>query len=89
MKEISRTSQFKRDVKRLQRQGRDLEKLRRVLEALVKGERPAARYRDHVLVGQYKGTRECHIGPDWLLVYESAESEIVLIRTGSHSDLFM
>ena len=46
------------------------------------------KYRDHVLVGQYKGTRECHIEPDWLVIYELAETEIVLIRTGSHSDLF-
>jgi mRNA interferase YafQ len=88
MKAIRRTSQFKRDVKRMQRQGRELEKLKRVLESLVQGEPLAARYRDHVLVGQYKGTRECHIEPDWLLIYELGEAEIVLIRTGSHSDLF-
>jgi len=88
MKTIRRTSQFKRDVKRMQRQGKDLEKLKAVLENLVKGEELAPRYRDHVLVGQYRGTRECHLEPDWLLIYELAESEIVLIRTGSHSDLF-
>jgi mRNA interferase YafQ len=88
MKAIRRTSQFKRDVKRMQRQGREVEKLKRVLEALVKGEPLAAKHRDHVLVGQYKGTRECHIEPDWLLIYELGEAEIVLIRTGSHSDLF-
>lgn len=88
MKTVSRTSQFKRDVKRIQRQGKDLEKLKRVVESLVKGESLAQAYRDHVLVGQYKGTRECHLEPDWLLVYELAENEIVLIRTGSHSDLF-
>jgi mRNA interferase YafQ len=88
MKAIRRTSQFKRDVKRMQRQGREIEKLKRVLEALVKGEPLAAKHRDHVLVGQYKGTRECHLEPDWLLIYELGEAEIVLIRTGSHSDLF-
>ena len=88
MKTIRRTSRFKRDAKRMQRQGRELEKLKRVLETLVKGEPLAAKYRDHVLVGQYKGTRECHIEPDWLLIYELAETEFVLIRTGSHSDLF-
>ena len=88
MKAVRRTSGFKRDVKRMQRQGRELEKLKRVLETLVKGEPLAERYRDHVLVGQYKGTRECHMGPDWLLIYELAETEIVLIMTGSHSDLF-
>ena len=88
MKAIRRTSQFKRDVKRMLRQGREVEKLKGVLEALVKGEPMAAAHRDHVLVGQYKGTRECHIEPDWLLIYELGETEIVLIRTGSHSDLF-
>ena len=88
MKTIRRTSQFRRDVKRMQRQGREAQKLKRALEALVKGEPLAAKYRDHVLVGQYKGARECHIVPDWLLIYELAETEIILIRTGSHSDLF-
>ena len=88
MKAIRRTSQFKRDVKRMQRQGREVEKLKRVLEALVKSEPLATKHGDHVLVGQYRGTRECHIEPDWLLIYELAETEIVLIRTGSHSDLF-
>ncbi len=85
---IKRTSQFKRDVKRMRRQGRDLVKLRDLLASLVRGDGLAAVHRDHVLVGQYKGTRECHIEPDWLLIYELAENEIVLIRTGSHSDLF-
>jgi mRNA interferase YafQ len=88
MKAVRRTPQFKRDVKRMQRQGKDLTKLKRLLESLIQGEGLSARHRDHVLVGQYKGTRECHIEPDWLLIYELAESEIVLIRTGSHSDLF-
>jgi mRNA interferase YafQ len=72
----------------MKQRGKDSEKLKKVLQVLVRGEKLASRYRDHVLVGQYKGTRECHIEPDWLLIYELAESEIVLIRTGSHSDLF-
>lgn len=88
MKTIRRTPQFRRDVKRLQRQGRDMEKLKVALRMLMGGERLAATYRDHVLVGQYKGTRECHIEPDWLLIYELGDTEILLIRTGSHSDLF-
>jgi mRNA interferase YafQ len=88
MRTIRRTSQFKRDVKQMQGRGKDLGKLKEVLESLVKGEKLSQEYRDYVLVGQYKGTRECHIEPDWLLIYELAESEIVLIRTGSHSDLF-
>ena len=88
MRTIRRTSEFKRDVKQMQRQGKDLGKLKKVLESLVKDEKLSQKYRDHVLVGQYKGTRECHIEPDWLLIYELGETEIVLIRTGSHPDLF-
>lgn len=88
MKAIRRTLQFKQDVKRMQRQGKDLDKLKNVLASLAEGEELSPEYRDHVLVGQYKGTRECHLEPDWLLIYEQAESECVLIRTGSHSDLF-
>lgn len=88
MKTIRRTSRFKRDVKHMQGRGRELEKLKRVLETLVKGEPLATGYRDHVLVGQYKGTRECHIEPDWSLIHELGETEIVPIRTGTHSDLF-
>jgi len=88
MKTIRRTSQFKRDVRRMQRHGKDMGKLKGALQTLVKGEPLPALHRDHVLVGQYRGTRECHIEPDWLMIYELAETEIVLIRTGSHSDLF-
>ena len=87
IKTTSRTSQFKRDVKWMKQRGKDLDKLKKI-QALVRGEKLASKYRDHVLVGQYKGTRECHIEPDWLLIYELAEGEIVFIRTGSHSDLF-
>jgi len=88
MKRIQRTSQFKKDVKRLEKRGKDLSKLKEALQALVSGVELAAPYRDHVLVGQYKGSRECHLEPDWLLIYERTETELVLIRTGSHSDLF-
>ena len=87
MKGIRLTAQFKWDIKRLQ-QGKNLEKLKTVLASLVNEQILPSQYRDHVLVGQYKGTRECRIAPDWLLVYELAEGEIILIRTGSHPDLF-
>ena len=88
MKTIRRTSQFKRDIKALERRGEALGSLRGVLEILLAGEELSSMHRDHVLVGQYRGTRECHIGPDWLLIYERTDNEIILIRTGSHSDLF-
>ena len=68
--------------------GKKFEIFKELIEKLVVGDPLEAKYRDHVLVGQYRGTRECHIEPDWLLIYEATESELVLIRTGTHSDLF-
>lgn len=88
MRTIKRTSQFKKDVRRMKKQGKGLSKLKEVLEKIISGQELEAKYRDHVLVGQYRGTRECHIEPDWLLVYELAQNEVVLIRTGTHADLF-
>lgn len=88
MKQLSRTNQFKRDAKRQQKRGKDFTDFKSVIEQLLVEQELAARYRDHTLVGQYKGTRECHIAPDWLLIYEMTDTEIILIRTGTHSDLF-
>ena len=88
MRTIHRTSQFKKDVKRMGKRGKKFEELKDVIRLLAVDEKLAAKYRDHVLVGQYKGTRKCHIEPDWLLIYELAESELVLVRTGTHADLF-
>jgi len=88
MKRIRRTSQFKKDVKRMKRRGKDSSTFKEILEKIVGGQTLEPKYRDHVLGGQYRGTRECHIAPDWLLIYELSESEVVLIRTGTHADLF-
>jgi len=88
MRTVRRTSQFKKDVERMKRRGKDLSRLKEVLEKIISGQQLEAKYRDHVLVGQYQGTRECHIKSDWLLIYELAQSEVVLIRTGTHADLF-
>lgn len=88
MRTIQRTSQFKKDVKRLKKRGKKFEDFKEVIKILSKGENLEAKFRDHILSGQYKGTRECHIEPDWLLIYELTDSELVLVRTGSHSDLF-
>jgi len=85
---IYRTSQFKKDVKRLIKRGKKFKEFKGVISKLSVGETLEAKYRDHILTGQYKGTRECHIEPDWLLIYELTESELVLVRTGTHSDLF-
>ncbi len=88
MRTIRRTTQFKKDVKRMKKRGKDVRKLREVVEKITKGRELEAKYRDHVLVGQYRGTRECHLEPDWLLIYELGQEEVVLIRTGTHADLF-
>jgi mRNA interferase YafQ len=88
MRTIKRTSQFKKDVKLAKRRGKQFVDFKLVIEQLALGQPLSARYRDHVLAGGYKGTRECHIEPDWLLIYELTEDELILIRTGSHADLF-
>ncbi|MDI9470723.1 MAG: type II toxin-antitoxin system YafQ family toxin [Bacillota bacterium] len=88
--EVKFTNQFKKDLKLAKKQGKDLNKLYDVIDLLAKGERLEARYRDHALTGDYKETRECHIEPDWLLVYEHIIDVLVLMlyRLGSHSELF-
>lgn len=88
IKTLLRTSRFKRDAKLAKRRGKNLDKLRWVIDKLKAGEVLEAGFRDHPLVGGYKGSRECHIEPDWLLIYEATDEQIILIRTGTHADLF-
>ena len=82
------TRQFERDLRLLQRRGKDIEKLKQVLKALINEELLAERYRDHPLKGNYRNRRECHVEPDWLLIYKLNNEEIIFDRTGAHSDLF-
>ena len=84
------TAQFKKDVKRMQKQNKDMQLLWDVVEKLANGISLPDEYRDHMLSGNFKGIRECHIQPDWLLIYETTDKELVLylLRTGTHSDLF-
>ena len=86
--EIRRTTQFRRDAKLLRKQGLDLSKLDNVIRKLVEEETLEERYRDHALVGNWKGYRECHIAPDWLLIYKIEHNELLLATTGSHANLF-
>jgi mRNA interferase YafQ len=88
MKIIQRTSQFKKDVKRLQKRGKDMLLLKEIVILLANNQSLEAKYRDHPLFGNYSGTRECHISPDWLLLYQASDADLVSIRTGSHADLF-
>jgi len=88
--EVKFTNQFKKDFKLAKKQNKDLNKLFDVVNILAEGGILEAKYRDHDLSGEYKGTRECHIEPDWLLVYEIQNDILVLIlyRLGTHSELF-
>ena len=81
---------FKKDYKRIKKRGRNIEKLKHVIELLASGQKLDQKYRDHELTGNYKNFRECHIDPDWLLIYQIENEELILIlsRTGTHSDLF-
>jgi mRNA interferase YafQ len=88
MKTITRTTRFDKDVKKMKKRGKSFEDFKRVIEKLAKDVTLEPKYRDHKLVGNYTGIRECHIEPDWLLVYMNSEEELLLVRTGSHADLF-
>jgi len=88
MRSIRRDTQFKRDVKRLLKRGKDMNKLKEIIDGLVRAQELPARTRDHQLKGTLKDCRECHIEGDWVLIYRIEGSELCLIRTGSHSDLF-
>ena len=84
------TTQFRKDLKRIKKRGLNLNSLKFVLDTLQKQEPLPLKYRDHALVGNYKGFRECHIEPDWLLSDTVSSEKLILTaaRTGSHSDLF-
>ena len=86
---IKRTTQFKKDVKLMLKQGKDIQSLLDVVEMLRTDTPLPDKYHDHALTGHWIGKRECHIDPDWLLVYEKCEDILLLtlIRTGSHSSI--
>lgn len=84
------TTKFKRDVKLCKKQGKDMDKFKTIHEALILGKSLPIRNKDHFLTGSWHGYRECHIEPDWLLIYLVNEQEklIEYVRMGSHSNLF-
>lgn len=88
-RKIKRTSQFKKDVKLMLRQGRQLEPLLDVVDKLQNDTPLPPELKDHPLVGNWRGKREGHIEPDWLLIYEKTDSVLLLtlIRTGTHSEI--
>lgn len=81
---------FKKDFKRIVRRGYDIHLLEEVIEILADGQHLPPKYKDHCLTGNYSDCRECHITPDWLLIYQINDNELILYltRTGTHSDLF-
>jgi mRNA interferase YafQ len=85
---IVQTSSFKKDFKKILKQGKNLELIKEVIIKLSIPDVLDKKYRDHLLSGNYKNKREFHIAPDWLLIYEIQDDELVLYRTGSHSELF-
>ena len=87
---LKTTAQFRKDYKRLKKRGYNLNLLEEVIQFLLEEKPLAEKFRDHALAGKYTGFRECHILPDWLLVYQIDSEMLFLIvsRTGTHSDLF-
>ena len=88
MRSIRRDTQFKRDVNRIIKRHKDVNKLKDIIKRLANAEKLPPQNKDHQLKGTLKDCRECHVEPDWLLVYRIEGSELCLIRTGTHSDLF-
>ena len=86
---VIRTSRFKKEYRLMQRRGEDMELLHRIIDLLAQGKPLPEKHRDHAMTGNFAGTRECHVKPDWLLVYQIEKSILVLtlMRTGTHSDL--
>ena len=88
MLNIRDKKQFRKDYRKLKSSGKDLTKLAVVIDTLAAEEPLPESFRDHALVGNYVGCRECHVSPDWLLIYQTTQTELILMRTGSHSELF-
>lgn len=90
MYSIRPTTKFQKDLKRIEKRGYNISLLTEVIKKLANGEQLPEKNKDHSLLGEYSGCRECHIAPDWLLIYEIANDELILYltRTGTHSDLF-
>ena len=88
MKKVSQTRQFSRDVKRMRKRGKDLDKLREVVRLLAEGTLLPASYRDHPLIGPWQPSLDCHIEADWVLIYTADKDSLRRERTDTHSDLF-
>jgi mRNA interferase YafQ len=88
VREIKATNRFLRDLRLARKRGKDPAKIEAVIDTLARGDRLAPRLRPHRLQGEMRGLFECHVEPDWLLVWDENERQVILIRTGTHADLF-
>ncbi len=88
MLQVKSKTRFEKDVKLSKKRGKDLEKLKDVMCLLAEEKQLPPKYKDHPLSGNYVNRRECHIEPDWLLIYKMEPGLIIFERTGTHSDLF-
>lgn len=88
MRGFRQVGQYKKDLKLIAKRGYDLRKLNFALNELASGRTLPSRYRDHPLKGDWAGWRECHIEPDWLLIYRLTDDDVLLAGTGTHADLF-
>ena len=86
--ELVTTAKFRKDVKLMKKRGKDLKLLQEVIDTLLEGEQLDSKYKDHALAGNYIGFRECHIQPDWLLIYMISNEQLIetASRTGTHSE---
>ncbi|MBS0013532.1 MAG: type II toxin-antitoxin system YafQ family toxin [Desulfobacterales bacterium] len=82
------TRQFEKDIKRMKKRGKNLEKIKIIIQRLVAEKNPDSIHQDHKLIGNWRDRRECHIESDWLLIYKREKEQIIFERTGTHSDLF-
>ncbi len=88
MRSLRTTKQFERDLRRAKRRGKKLDKLWSIVDLLLRGERLPERCRRHRLSGDWERFWECHVEPDWLLIWDETAATVVLARTGTHADLF-
>ncbi len=88
MKDVYQTSQFKKDLKRIRKRGKDIEKIKQLIRTIADEGTLEEMHRDHALTGKWSGSRDCHVEPDWILIYRTDEKTLFLERTGTHSDLF-
>ena len=89
MRHVHYSSKFKKDLKQAKRRGNNVAILREIITQLADDQTLEPKYKDHSLIGNYAGTRECHLSPDWLLIYRyESTDKLILLRTGTHADLF-